>query len=63
MVTSRSGIVDQLLQFADGLARNDDARHALRTRRRLDVGAGEAVAVGGNGAQLELAVALDGCGR
>ena len=52
--------VDQLLQFADGLARNDDARHALRTGRSIHLGARQAVPVGRDGAQLQLAAALDG---
>ena len=55
-------IVDQLLQFADGLARDDDARHALGAGRRLHFGARQAVAVGRDRAQLELAADLDACG-
>ena len=58
-VTIDVRIVDQLLQFADGLARDDDARHAFGARRRFEVGAGQTVAVGGNGTQLQLALAFD----
>jgi hypothetical protein len=32
-----AGVLDQALHFADGLARHDDARHALRALRQPQI--------------------------
>ena len=52
------GVLDQLLHFADRLARHDDAGHADGARWRRDLDAGEPVAVGRDRAQHGVAVDL-----
>src|SRR3546814_3728423 len=53
------GIVHELLEFADRLARNDDAWHAFRSGRGVEVGAGKAVAVRRHCAQLQITLRFD----
>ena len=50
MVTLSRAVLDELDDLGHGLARNDHAGHALGAVRRRDLDAGEAVAVGGDGA-------------
>ena len=53
-------VFEQFQDFADRLARRDHARHADGARRRRGLDAGEAVAVGGDGAQHGRAIGLGG---